>query len=123
MKLITAMVRSDKLEAIQSVVARDAHVTDISNVADVRDTIPANYRGTSYRQPRPKLRVEIVVANDLAVEDVIAAISEVASMGDAEGLSGGIFVTPLEQWVRIPTSRPQPVADRDADGGIFRRAS
>jgi len=110
MKLITAMVRSDKLEAIQAAVAeRDASVTYASEITDLREKVTASYRNSQYRAYRQKIRVEIVVVNDLIVQDVIDAIAQAASIGDsARKGSGSIFVTTLEQWVRIPGGCPQP---------------
>ena len=113
MKLITAMIRSDKLEAIQTAVAeRDASVTYASEVTDFREPVTAAYRGSRYRTYRQKMRVEIVVVNDLMVQEVVDAIVQAASIDDS-GRNGNssIFVTTLDQWVRIPGGCPQSNLD------------
>jgi nitrogen regulatory protein PII len=123
MKLITAMVRSDKLEAVHTAATeRDASVSYVSEITDMREPVTAAYRGSRYRTYRQKMRVEIVVVNDLMVQDVINAIAQAASSGDSErNGSGSIFVTTLDQWVRIPGGCPQP--NLDAVSGRSNRSS
>jgi nitrogen regulatory protein PII len=117
MKLITAMVRSDKLEAVQAAVAElDAPVTYASEITDMREPVTAAYRGSQYRTYRQKMRIEIVVVNDLMVQDIINAIAQAASIADSERKgSGSIFVTTLDQWVRIPGGCPQPSPDLERE--------
>jgi nitrogen regulatory protein PII len=117
------MVRSDRLTDIQTAVARrDAYVTYVSEVTDLREPVTASYHGSHYRTYRQKMRIEIVVVNDLAVQDIIDAIAHAVSADDTERSgSGSIFVTPLDQWVRIADGRSEP--NFEAVGDASRRAS
>jgi nitrogen regulatory protein PII len=70
------------------------------------------------------MRMEIVVVNDRLAQDVVDAIAKAASISDAERIgSGSIFVTPLEQWVRIPAGAPPAAPKPEVVGGTSRRAS
>src|SRR5215475_3158233 len=108
MKLIVAMIRPDKLEAVQQALTEpDAYVLYVSRVGDLRESLVGHYRGADYLEPRPRLRLEIVVVNDLIVQDVIDTLVDIACVPNRERVSnGGIFVIPLDQWIRIPSERP-----------------
>jgi nitrogen regulatory protein PII len=104
MKLVTAIVKPFKLEEV-----KDA-LTDIGlngmTVSEVRGFgrqagHTEVYRGAEYRVDFiPKVRVEVVVADDrvdVVVEAIIAA-GRTGKIGD-----GKIWVSPLDQVVRIRT--------------------
>src|SRR5262245_47062103 len=80
----------------------------VSPVGDVRESILGHYRGSEYREPRPRLRLEVVVANDLRVQDTVADIGRIACAPSSPGRSGGsIFVMPLDEWLYIPAVQPE----------------
>lgn len=125
MKLITAMVWPDKLNDVQDAVRKlDACVTCANETLDLTNPVTSVYRGTKYQAYHHSVRIEIVVANDLMVEDVIDAIARSAAIDkcDRPG-SGSIFVTTLDQYVRIPAGGMQPVPELQAASGSSRRAS
>src|SRR5262245_66151732 len=95
----------------------------VSPVGDVRESILGHYRGSEYRNPRPRLRLEVVVANDLRVQDTVADISRIACTGHPTAVSSGsIFVMPLDEWVCIPAA-PQAVPSSFETAHLVREAS
>ena len=125
MKLIVAMVASDKLQAIQEALNEpDAYIMYVSPVGDIRESVPGSYRGLQYREPRPRIRVEMVVVNDLMVQETIDVITQAACTPNSNGVSNGsIFVMPLDGWIRIPASRPRTVPNADKRGDCAGEAS
>ena len=104
MKLIVAVIPGDKLWEIKETLKEpDVYVMYVSPVGDVRESFVGHYRGSEYRNPRPRLRLEVVVVNDLRVQDAVAHICRIACTRHP----GSIFVMPLEEWVHIPAERPQ----------------
>jgi nitrogen regulatory protein P-II 2 len=104
MKLVIAVISPDKLEAVREALPEpDAYVFYVNLVGDVRDPIHSSYRGGRYTEPRPRLRIEIVVVNEMLLDEVIHVVTGAASSEK----SGNIFVLPLEDWIRIPASRPE----------------
>jgi len=111
MKLITAVIRPEKLEDVRRAVAH-AYVTGMT-VTEVlgfgrqrgHDKL---YRGAEYRiEFRPKFVLEMAVrARD--VDAVIAAILRAAATGEVG--DGKILVSPLENVVRIRTGEQGPDA-------------
>ena len=116
MKLIVATIQPDKLEAIEHALqAPGTYVLYVTKVGDLRESLLGHYRGAEYRNPRPALRLEIVVVNDLVVQDVIDTINEIACTPNGEHVStGSIFVIPLNQWVRIPAEQLGSTAEAGA---------
>jgi nitrogen regulatory protein PII len=110
-KLIIAVVQTDKLSAIQEALHEpDAYVMYANPVGDVRESVLSTYRGLEYRQPRPRIRLEVVVVNDLLVQETIDVIAQAAYEPTLDHISNGsIFVMPLDEWIRIPANRPIPV--------------
>jgi nitrogen regulatory protein PII len=108
-KLIVAVVPVDKLREIQETLKEpDVYPMYVSPVGDVRESILGHYRGSEYREPRPRLRLEVVVVNDLRVQDTVADIRRIACTPSSAGVSSGsIFVMPLDEWLHIPTVRPR----------------
>ena len=107
MKLITAIIRPEKLEAVQRALSeRDVYlmtVTDVRGCGRQRGLTEV-YRGTEFQiRLLPKIKLEIAV-NDAFAEATIEAIVHSARSGDTGQLGDGkIFVLPLEDCVRIRT--------------------
>ena len=104
MKLVIAVIAPDKLELVRNALPEpDAYIFYVNLVGDVRYPVHGSYRGGSYQEPRSRLRVEIIVVNEMLLEEVVRAVMLAASSEDDDRGSGGnIFVTPLENWIRIP---------------------
>lgn len=107
MKLITAIIRPEKLEAVQAALSeRDVYlmtVTDVRGCGRQRGFTEV-YRGTEFQvRLLSKLKLEIAV-NDPFVEAAIEAIVHAARTGETGQLGDGkIFVVDLEDCVRIRT--------------------
>ena len=107
MKLITAIIRPEKLESVQAALSqRDVYlmtVTDVRGCGRQRG-YTEHYRGAEFNaQLLPKLKLEIAV-NDAFVEATIEAIVHSSRTGDTGQLGDGkIFILPLEDCVRIRT--------------------
>ena len=112
MKLIVAIIRTDKLEAVQQ--ALNDHDIYLMTVSDVRGCGRQRghtevYRGTEY-QPRllPKLKLEIAV-NEAFVEPAVEAIVQSARTPETGQIGDGkIFVLSLED----PHRRARRKSDR-----------
>jgi nitrogen regulatory protein P-II 1 len=107
MKLIVAVIRPEKLEAVQRALnERDVYLMTVSDVRGCgrQRGFTEQYRGTEFRvNLLPKLKLEIAV-NDSFVEAAIEAIVHSARMGDTGQIGDGkIFVLPLDDAVRIRT--------------------
>src|SRR3954453_21065439 len=107
MKLITAIIRPEKLEAVQAALnERDVYlmtVTDVRGCGRQRG-YTEQYRGTEFQvRLLPKLKLEIAV-NDAFVEATIEALLEAGRTGNTGQVGDGkIFVLPLDDCVRIRT--------------------
>lgn len=108
MKLITAIIRSYQMDQVrESLIAAGISRITVSRVsghgAQRREEV---YRGKKVVPNLiPKMRIEIAV-NEEFVEPTITAIVEGAkSVSDVEGEigDGKIFITPLEDCIRIRT--------------------
>lgn len=107
MKLIVAIIRPERLEAVQK--ALNEHDVYLMTVSDVRGCgrqrgYTEVYRSTEFQvRLLPKLKLEIAV-NEAFVEAAVEAIvhaartPEIGQVGD-----GKIFVLPLDDCVRIRT--------------------
>jgi nitrogen regulatory protein P-II 2 len=107
MKLIVAIIRPEKLEAVQNAL-RESDVY-LMTVTDVRGCGRQGghkefYRGAEFQvRLLPKIKLEIAV-NDAFVEATIEAIVHSARTADTGQIGDGkIFVLPLEDCVRIRT--------------------
>ena len=104
MKKIEAVIRPIKLDEVKSALA-DIGVHGMT-VADVRgfgrqQGRTEKYRGNTYTvNLLPKVRVEVVVAEEVADEAlaIIEAAARTGEIGD-----GKIFVYPVERVIRIRT--------------------
>lgn len=107
MKMIVAIIRPEKLEAVQQAL----HEADVylMTVSDVRGCgrqrgMTEVYRGTEFVvRLLPKLKLEIAV-NDAFVDAAIEAIVHAARVGETGTIGDGkIFVLPLDDCIRIRT--------------------
>ena len=116
MKLIIAVIAPDRIDSVQKVLPEpDAYVYYISQVGDVHEPVHGSYRGCSYLEPRARLRVEIIVVNEMLLDEVVEAVMKAAATTSGRVSSGNIFVVPLDAWHRIPS-----VAEPDLEDGRAR---
>ena len=106
MKLIIAIVRSNKLDQVrENLVKKGIERITVSRVSGHgRLAKQELYRGKLIVDGlTPKIRIEIAV-NDDFVEKTVDAILESAN-GGGDGIigDGKIFITPLEECIRIRT--------------------
>ncbi|KMM17028.1 P-II family nitrogen regulator [Synechococcus sp. GFB01] len=104
MKQITAMVRPSKVDAVKNaLVAIDVvgmTVNDVRGFGRQKGQVE-RYRGNAFTvEFLAKIRVTTVVPDD-KVEAAITAITEAARTGEIG--DGKIFITPVEDAVRIRT--------------------
>lgn len=111
MKLIVAIIKPFKLEevkeALAGVAVQGLTVTEVKGFGRQKGHIEV-YRGSEYTVDfLPKVKIEIVVADEL-VTNVIAAIMRSAKTGKIGG--GKVFVLPLDEAVRIRTGEHGEIA-------------
>ena len=111
MKMITAIIKPFKLddvrEALSDVGVQGITVTEVKGFGRQKGHTEL-YRGAEYVVDfLPKVKVEVAVASDL-VDQIIEAISKAANTGKIG--DGKIFVSSLEQVVRIRTGESGPDA-------------
>ena len=104
MKLITAVIKPFKLddvrEALSEIGVQGITVTEVKGFGRQKGHTEL-YRGAEYVVDfLPKVKIEIAIA-DGVVDQVIEAITKAANTGKIG--DGKIFVSPLEQVVRIRT--------------------
>ncbi len=104
MKLIVAVVKPFKLDAVRealtSVGVQGVTVSEVKGFGRQKGHTEI-YRGAEYAVNYvPKLKVEVVVPDDLA-ERVVEAVEGAARTGEIG--DGKIFVSELEQAIRIRT--------------------
>jgi nitrogen regulatory protein P-II 2 len=103
-KLIIAIIKPFKLEevrdALTAIGVNGMTVTEVKGYGRQKGHTEV-YRGAEYVITfLPKLRLEVVVASDLA-EKAVTAISDAAKTGQIG--DGKIFVQPVERALRIRT--------------------
>lgn len=107
MKMVTAIIQPSRLETVKSLLGTEGvtglTVTDARGVGRQRGRTEI-YRGHEYIVDLvPKVRIEIAV-DDASVDGIVDAIVEGARSGPEGKIGDGkIFITPLEQVVRIRT--------------------
>jgi len=111
MKLITAIIKPFKLddvrEALSEIGVQGITVTEVKGFGRQKGHTEL-YRGAEYVVDfLPKVKIEAAVATDMA-DKVIEAISKAANTGKIG--DGKIFVSSLEQTVRIRTGETGPEA-------------
>ena len=104
MKMITAIIKPFKLDDVRQAVAdigiQGITVTEVKGFGRQRGHTEL-YRGAEYVVDfLPKAKIELAVSDEVA-EQVIEAISNTARTGKIG--DGKIFVTELEQAIRIRT--------------------
>lgn len=109
MKLVVAVIPPDCLEAVHDALNRDeARVISAALATDDRFSA-GMYRGGQVRVARARLRLEVLVVNDLAVADALDAISGVTGPND-----GIACVSSVDELVRFPRVAAGPwSADED----------
>ncbi|HAM61171.1 P-II family nitrogen regulator [Psychrobacter sp. 2Y5] len=111
MKLITAVLKPFKLddvrEALSDIGVKGVTVTEVKGFGRQKGHTEL-YRGAEYVVDfLPKVKVEVAVIDEM-VEPAIEAITRIASTGKIG--DGKIFVTSLEQVIRIRTGETGPDA-------------
>src|SRR5262245_43515587 len=104
MKKIEAIVKPFKLEEVKDAIAgvgvEGMTVTEVKGFGRQKGHTEI-YRGSEYTVDfLPKLKIEIVVSDDLT-DDVVEAIIKAAKTGKIG--DGKVFVSPVESAVRIRT--------------------
>ncbi|MCK5726129.1 MAG: P-II family nitrogen regulator [Thiotrichaceae bacterium] len=104
MKMITAIIKPFKLddvrEALNEIGVKGITVTEVKGFGRQKGHTEL-YRGAEYIVDfLPKVKIEAAVSSDL-VDQVIEAISKAANTGKIG--DGKIFVSPIEQTIRIRT--------------------
>jgi len=104
MKLITAIIKPFKLDDVRSALSdvgvQGITVTEVKGFGRQKGHTEL-YRGAEYVVDfLPKVKLEVAV-DDSMVERVIEAVTQAANTGKIG--DGKIFVTPLEQIIRIRT--------------------
>ena len=104
MKLIVAIIKPFRLEEVKEAVAqlgaRGITVTEVKGFGRQKGHTEI-YRGSEYTVDfLPKVKIELVVADDLAprIVDGIVQAARTGKIGD-----GKVFVRPVEEAVRIRT--------------------
>jgi nitrogen regulatory protein P-II 1 len=108
MKLITAIVRTSKIdeitEALDRIQVSGMTVTEVRGHGRQRGHT-AIYRGHEYEVTLlPKIQFEVVVADDM-LDSAVRAIIGAARTGEIG--DGRIFVTPVEEAYRVRTGERQ----------------
>ena len=111
MKMVTAIIKPFKLddvrEALHEVGIAGITVTEVKGFGRQKGHTEL-YRGAEYKVDfLPKLKLETAVREDL-VEQVVEAIQKAALTGKIG--DGKIFVSSLEQTIRIRTGETGPEA-------------
>ena len=104
MKKITAMIKPFKLddvrEALSSIGIQGMTITEVKGFGRQKGHTEV-YRGAEYSVDfLPKIQIDIVVSEHL-IEQVIESIIEAARTGKVG--DGKIFITPVEEVIRIRT--------------------
>jgi nitrogen regulatory protein PII len=105
MKLIVAMIRPETLSTVQEALSdTGGRLMSVGEVSDLRRPQANVYRGSQYRISRVRLRLEIVVANETQVDEVVEAISRGAGTS-GPGRWGGedVFVMNLDDYRSTPS--------------------
>lgn len=111
MKMVTAVVKPFKLddvrEALSEIGVQGITVTEVKGFGRQKGHTEL-YRGAEYVVDfLPKVKIEVAVRDEM-VDPVIEAITRVASTGKIG--DGKIFVSNLEQVIRIRTGETGPDA-------------
>lgn len=107
MKLITAIIRPERLDSVREALAEeDVYLMTLTEVHGFgrQRGVKEVYRGQEIEERMlPKLKLEIAV-NDAFVESAVEAIIRGARSGETGSVGDGkIFVTHLDDCIRIRT--------------------
>ena len=113
MKLVTAIVKPFKLddvrEALSEIGVQGITVTEVKGFGRQKGHTEL-YRGAEYVvEFLPKVKLEIAITDE-QVDEVIETISSACKINGGKIGDGKIFVTSLEQVVRIRTGESGPEA-------------
>jgi nitrogen regulatory protein PII len=115
MKLIVAIIRPEELDRIR--VALDepgVSLACISHAHVIDGRAPrstAIYRGMTVQVPHPRLRLEVVVANDALASWVLESITQAGRTDDSGHVRDEtVFVMPLDEPGSVPGRKPHRVA-------------
>jgi len=106
MKLIIAIIRSNKLDQVrEALVEKEIERITVSRVSGHgRQAKEELYRGKLIVPGlAPKIRIEIAVNDDFVDTAVDAILKSANGGGDGIVGDGKIFITPLEECIRIRT--------------------
>jgi len=106
MKLITAIIRENKLDQVrEALIEADITRITVSRVAGHGQQIQEEiYRGQKYIPSlTPKVRLEIAVNDEFVNITCDTILNAAKSSGNGEIGDGKIFVLPLEECIRIRT--------------------
>ena len=111
MKLVTAIIKPFKLddvrEALSEIGVQGITVTEVKGFGRQKGHTEL-YRGAEYVVDfLPKVKMEIAVAEEI-VDSVVATIQNSAATGKIG--DGKIFISPIEQVIRIRTGETGPAA-------------
>ena len=111
MKMVTAIVKPFKLdevrEALSAIGVQGVTVTEVKGFGRQKGHTEI-YRGAEYLVAFvPKVKLEVVVSNELA-DKAVQAIQRTANTGKIG--DGKIFVSPIEQTIRIRTGETNEAA-------------
>ena len=111
MKLVTAIIKPFKLddvrESLSEIGVQGITVTEVKGFGRQKGHTEL-YRGAEYVVDfLPKVKIDIAIDDEL-VDQVIDAITQVANTGKIG--DGKVFVTPLEDVIRIRTGERGPDA-------------
>jgi nitrogen regulatory protein P-II 2 len=111
MKLIAAIIKPFKLEEVRAALSeigvQGMTVSEVKGYGRQKGHTEI-YRGAEYLVAFvPKVKLEIVVASELA-DKAVAAIQQTANTGKIG--DGKIFVSPVEQTIRIRTGETNEAA-------------
>ena len=112
MKLVTAIIQPDRLDPVrEALIAAEITRITVSRVSGHgRGTDEEIYRGqVVVPNLLPKVRLEIA-CNDAFVAIACEAILKAARHGPGQIGDGKIFITPLEECIRIRTGEKGSVA-------------
>lgn len=113
MKYIIAIIRPERLEAVQAALDENqVHLQTVSNVfgCGSQRGYTETFRGGKIPiRLLPKVKLEIAV-NENFVESTVSAIKKAARSEGGKIGDGKIFVLPLDQCVRIRTGETGNVA-------------
>lgn len=101
MKLILAIIRPEKLSAVQTALdRRDVFLVTAGEVVDCRRDQGSVeiYRGREVRRPPTRVRIEVAVADEF-FEEAVATIRHAAGSGQVG--DGKVFVMGLDEYAPV----------------------